>query len=100
MALVLSALAMGGCAAGKVCPDGAIPGPRLALVDIACGVNDDGSVRDCEVVREDPSGFGFGGAALKGAGQATLRPTGKKLTEDTRIRFTLRFRSTEPPCPA
>jgi len=40
---------------------------------VACAVARDGALRRCRVVRETPSGWGFGEAALKVADRARLK---------------------------
>lgn len=49
-------------------------GVHRAQVELSCEVLEDGSLNQCEVVREDPEGFGFGAAAIRSASKA--RATG------------------------
>lgn len=42
-------------------------GINRAQVDLSCDVSADGSLNQCEIVKEDPQGYGFGAAAIKSA---------------------------------
>ena len=68
-------------------------GIENGTVVLNCLVNQNGSVTDCNIVSEDPSGAGFGSAALAGARRARLSPrTVDGAAVNARVTFTTRFR--------
>jgi periplasmic protein TonB len=59
---------------------------------ISCVVRPSGNLRECSVVRQEPSGWGFGEAALRLALVFRLRPPGEGAPPqriDVPIRFSL-----------
>ena len=62
-------------------------------VTLDCQVQANGSVSDCNVVSEDPSGMGFAQAAIRGTRSARLTPRQVDgVATGGRVRFTTRFR--------
>jgi TonB family protein len=55
-------------------PAAAKAGVRKGSATLECGVRHDGTLRDCGVVSEEPSGLGFGDAALTIAGVMAMNP--------------------------
>ena len=49
-------------------------GIERGRVSLDCLVNPNGSMTDCRVISEDPTGAGFGQAALAGARRARVSP--------------------------
>jgi TonB family protein len=61
--------------------------------DMRCRIAVDGSLVDCEVIKETPEGEGFGSAALKTVGYFRMRPSapdGRSLAGSF-VTFALRF---------
>ena len=71
-----------GDAIGRVYPDAAMRANEAGRVTMSCTVAIDGALKDCEVVSEDPVGFGFGKAALSLVPEMTMHP----MTVDGRPR--------------
>lgn len=67
-------------------------GIESGRVVLNCLVQPNGSMTDCNIVSEDPSGAGFGSAALAGARRARLSPrTVDGAAQGARVNFTVRF---------
>jgi len=49
-------------------------GIERGRVSLNCAVNPNGSMSDCQITSEEPSGAGFGQAALAGARRARVSP--------------------------
>ena len=65
-------------------------------VVLSCTANPNGSLSGCSINSEDPSGAGFGQAALAGARRARLSPrTVDGAATGARVTFTTRFRAAE-----
>ncbi|WP_339874021.1 hypothetical protein [uncultured Brevundimonas sp.] len=63
-----------------------------AVVVVACIVQADGTVAECEVVRETAPGCGYAEKALAGVAKARLRSNDTWQPGET-IEFTMRFRN-------
>lgn len=60
---------------------------------VNCAVQANGSLSDCRLVSEDPSGAGFGQAVLRAARSGRLSPrTVDGAAVGARVEFTTRFR--------
>jgi len=68
-----------------------------ADVELRCDVTETGALVACSIVKETPTGLGFGEAALKAAGEARLSP---RLVDGVatpgQVRFAIRFRTEDP----
>ena len=76
---------------------GIAPPPRCrqvaeAVVVVACIAQADGTVAECEVVRETPPGCGFAEQAIAGAAKVRLGYN-QTWQPGERIEFTMRFRN-------
>jgi protein TonB len=71
-------------------------GIESGQVVMNCLVSPNGSLSDCNVVSESPSGAGFAQAAQAGARRARLSPrTVDGAAVGARVTFTTRFRAAE-----
>jgi protein TonB len=69
-------------------------GVKSGTVVLNCLVNPNGSMSDCNVISEDPTGAGFAQEAMAGARRARLSPrTVDGAAVGARVNFTTRFRS-------
>ncbi len=69
-------------------------GVESGAVELNCLVSPNGSLSDCNVVSESPSGMGFAQAAISGARRARLSPrTVDGAATNARVTFTTRFRA-------
>lgn len=83
-----------GDAVNRAYPDAALRREESGRVVLGCTVTTDGLVVDCEVVSEDPPGFGFGRAALTLTDQMRMRPmTVGGVPRDSSVRIPLAFSS-------
>ena len=75
-------------------PDRAISrGIESGRVELSCAVNPNGSVSDCRITSEDPSGAGFGQEALRATRRARLTPGQVDgVAVGGRVNFTVAFR--------
>jgi hypothetical protein len=67
-------------------------------VVVDCLVMESGVLTDCDVVSEEPLGFGFGTAGLQAARRARLSVVSADSV-GSRLRFTIRFRLADDPEP-
>ena len=68
-------------------------GIESGTVQLVCNVSPNGAATNCSIVSEDPSGAGFGQAALRSMSRARFSPrTVDGVAEGGRARFTIRFR--------
>ncbi|MDI6624811.1 MAG: energy transducer TonB, partial [Brevundimonas sp.] len=68
-------------------------GIEAGTVQLVCTVSPNGSATNCSIVSEDPSGAGFGQAAVRSMSRARFSPrTVDGVAEGGRARFTIRFR--------
>jgi len=73
--------------------DAARNGIGQGNVTLACAPQGDGRLTGCSVVAEDPTGQGFGAAALEAMRTARVSPeTMRSAASGATIRFTIRFR--------
>ncbi len=80
------------------------PGARLAQADVSyaqvvlnCMVAEQGAVKDCQVVSEDPAGSGYGAAALQMTSQfhLPLKADGGVAVPGARLNIPIRIRVTK-----
>ena len=68
-------------------------GITSGTVTLECSPSANGSLTSCSIVSEDPSGAGFGQAALRSVSRARLSPrTVDDAAADAKVRWTIRFR--------
>jgi len=69
-------------------------GIESGTVNLVCTVAANGSATNCSIVSENPSGAGFGQAALRSMSRARFSPrTVDSVVDGGRARFTLRFQA-------
>ena len=83
-------LTVAGCASGVEAP--VVLADGEGLVRVRCMAQQDGRLKDCEVVSERPAGHGFGEQALRMAGQARLDPDVLRGESGSMLEYTMRFR--------
>lgn len=67
-------------------------GVSTGTVTLECGASANGSLTGCSIVSEDPSGVGFGQAALRSVSSARLSPqTVSRAAADAKVRWNIRF---------
>lgn len=67
-------------------------GVTAGAVELDCGFSANGSFTDCTILSEDPSGSGFGAAALSAARRARLASTAiHAVPSDARVRWRMEF---------
>jgi protein TonB len=68
--------------------------PAMAQVVLDCMVADQGAVKDCAIVSEEPAGSGYGAAALQMASQfrLTLKADGGVAVPGQRLSIPIRIR--------
>jgi protein TonB len=71
-------------------------GVESGRVVLNCLVAPSGSMSDCQIVSEEPSGMGFGQEAIRGTRRARLSPrTVDGAATGARVTFTTRFQAPE-----
>ena len=69
----------------------------VATVRVSCALQPSGSLADCRVVSEDPTGMGFGSAALAAARRSRVTPgTVDGAAVGARVEYNIRFRPPPP----
>ncbi|WP_396593179.1 M56 family metallopeptidase [Brevundimonas sp. R86498] len=71
-------------------------GVNNGVVALSCGVESGGTLTDCQIVSETPTGAGFGAEALRAAARARLSPrTVEGATTGGRVNFNVRMQMAE-----
>jgi protein TonB len=69
----------------------------IATVRVSCALQPSGSLSDCRIVSEDPTGMGFGSAALAAARRSRVTPgTVDGAAVGARVEYNIRFRPPPP----
>ncbi|WGM38254.1 energy transducer TonB [Caulobacter sp. NIBR1757] len=90
-----------GEAVGRVYPDAALRRGENGRVVISCTARVDGTLGDCQLVSEDPPGFGFGKAAMSLTGGMRMRPrTVNGEPVNSPVRIPLAFTASQGPSTA
>lgn len=72
-------------------------GPVQGVVRVECEVAPGGRLRNCVIISETPVGYGFGEAALRGAGESRVRLDADNAPRPgEKMQFNMRFREERP----
>jgi TonB family protein len=70
---------------------------QIATVRVSCSLEPSGSLSDCRTVSEEPTGMGFGAAALAAARRSRVTPgTVNGAAVGARVEYNIRFRPPPP----
>lgn len=66
---------------------------EIATVRVSCALQPNGALSDCRIVSEEPTGMGFGQAALTAARRSRVTPgTVNGAAVGARVEYNVRFR--------